>query len=57
MRSETAEGETTARNPIRGIFVVCCASANEQRAKTVALRTTRLNLVFICTVYHLTESP
>src|SRR5215471_10786372 len=40
VRGASAEGKPPLRYPIRGIFVGCCASAGEQKAKSKALSTT-----------------
>jgi hypothetical protein len=47
MRAEIMESEVALRNPIRGIFVGCCASAEKQSAKSMAptrLRAKRMAL-------------
>src|SRR5262249_46391689 len=36
--AEIVEGEAALRNPMRGTFVGCCASADAQRARSIALR-------------------
>jgi len=45
VRAEIVEGETPARNPIRGIFFGCCAWAVKHSARSMALRA---KVVIVC---------